>query len=160
MNNSQEQKSAEEFFREIFKPDIATQQNWNSDFKHFDTYNMIEFAHKYAQQQLAEVQKENDRFLDKIAALKEQVKLLADANQSGLEEIAALKEEKTTLAERVQLLDRTLKDNHEQSQKLWKEQQEEIERLKGEATRANQAYEELNDRYLLLLRKYDDLYGK
>lgn len=48
--SKEEVRTAEEFFRELFKPDFSTQQTWNSNFKHFNTFDMIQFAESYASQ--------------------------------------------------------------------------------------------------------------
>lgn len=73
-------KTAEDFFRESFKPDLASQQNWNSDFKHFNTFDMIEFASKYASQQTEQITQSNNFMKGKLLELSKENEELHSVN--------------------------------------------------------------------------------
>lgn len=107
MNN--EQKTAEEVFRDTFKPDFSSQQNWNNNFKHFNTFEMIEFAHEYASQQTAALREENKNLKVDIESYKLTIDLEREEARRANEQLNELNQKHTKLIQEYEELYKAIK---------------------------------------------------
>jgi chromosome segregation ATPase len=169
-NTEQKPLTAEEYFAVKFKADIEP-LTWNSNYKHFNTYDMIQFAHAYASQQTEQLTSYFEKVLaTKVRILEGQHKEQTEALQAELSErrreidalrkvmnhsgrvnegeIKSLESEKEALQNLVELKTAFIKeqDNDINRLKLWGQQ--EISNLQAEVEKLKFSVQSLSDSIL------------